>query len=182
MEFGDHSKNEASLKSLTSRGKYNLIVLLCCFLFSTVSAFSQNEKMRVALIELRDISHNGYSADVVRLLTSTLTTELVNTNKYRVVERSRINQIIKEQGFQSSQEVSSQAVKIGKLLGINKIITGEGDKSSANIRFIDVETGDIEAAVTVRRGLYKKNGKLIREMSVEEWAKKILEELFKALE
>jgi len=86
------------------------------------------------------------------IIVGAITTEVVNTNRFRVVERSRIDKIMREQGFQRSSLTSEQVVKVGRLLGVNKIITGEysedGYNSTVNIRLIDVETGDIEAAAS----------------------------------
>ena len=138
----------------------------------------QNEKLRVALIGIT-ATYYLYD-DIARELTSILTTELVKTNRFRVVERAKIQEILDEQGFQDSQAASAQAVKIGRLLGIRKIITGEYG-ATTTIRFIDVETGDIEAAITIDSSLRKKNGKWLRFLSREEIAKKLLEELFKVI-
>jgi hypothetical protein len=139
----------------------------------------QNEKLRVALIGLTPSSHWFESSAMV--LTSLLTTELVKTNRFRVVERAKIQEILDEQGFQDTQAASAQAVKIGRLLGIRKIITGEYSSEKTTIRFIDVETGDIEAAITIDNLLIKKNGKFMRYLSKEEIVKKLLEELFKVI-
>jgi hypothetical protein len=130
--------------------------------------------------KLTSISNYGWQS--AKEITSLLTTELVNTNRFRVVERARIQEIIDEQGFQETQAVSAQAVKIGRLLGIHKIITGEYSDSHTTIRFIDVETGDIETAITIDNYIKKKNGKFVRYLTREEIAKKLLEELFKKIE
>jgi curli biogenesis system outer membrane secretion channel CsgG len=50
-------------------------------------------------------------------LTVSLITELVNMNRFRVVERARIQEILDEQGFQDTQAVNAQAVKIRKVAG-----------------------------------------------------------------
>jgi curli biogenesis system outer membrane secretion channel CsgG len=141
----------------------------------------QKEKLRVALIGITPTSNYGWSK--ANELTSILTTELVKTNRFRVVERARIQEILDEQGFQDTQAASAQAVKIGRLLGIHKIITGEygGWDGHTTIRFIDVETGDIEAAIAIDNLIRKKNGKVVRSLTAEEIVKKLLEELFKAI-
>jgi hypothetical protein len=137
----------------------------------------QKEKLRVALIGITPTWSSRANE-----LTSVLTTELVKTNRFRVVERARIQEILDEQGFQDTQAASAQAVKIGKLLGIHKIITGEYSGDRTTIRFIDVETGDIEAAITIDTSpIRKKNGNFVRDISPEVIAKKLLEELFKAI-
>jgi hypothetical protein len=148
----------------------------------TPPASLKNEKLRVALM---DITPTGSYNSAAAYITSEMTTALVQMNKYRVVERARIQEILNEQGFQDEQAASAQAVNIGKLLGVHKIITGEhksGSLDGLNLRFIDVETGDIEAAVNVNDGIYKKNGKFLRCMTRQEFVEKALNELFKRLE
>jgi len=69
------------------------------------------------------------------------------------MERSRIQQVINELGLQSTQNISARAVEIGNLLGVHKIIVGECIHRNyfmeANLRLIDVESGGIEAAVSM---------------------------------
>ena len=77
-----------------------------------------------------------------------MTTELVNTNKYRVIERSRVEQVINEQRFQATQMTAVQIAKVGNILGINKIITGEMSNNTTSVRLVDTQSGEIEAAYT----------------------------------
>jgi ribosome maturation protein Sdo1 len=143
-----------------------------------IIANAQESKLRIAVIDIYCTESDWrYYEPKAKEITSILTTELVNTNKYRVLERSRIDQVIKEQGFQSTQNISAHAVELGKLLGIHKIITGEFSRNTTNIRLIDVESGDIEKAITVKSSKYdKKRGWWT---DCEEIAKKILAELLK---
>jgi len=83
-------------------------------------------------------------------------TELFNSNRFRIIERTRIDDVIKEQNFQVSNLSSREIERLGKILGVRLIITGElsynwsGSKEylNANVRLIDVQTGFIEVAVT----------------------------------
>ncbi|MDR1198040.1 MAG: hypothetical protein LBK94_03370 [Prevotellaceae bacterium] len=76
------------------------------------------------------------------------------------------------------QKASVRAAEIGKLLGVHKIITGECART-ISIRVIDVESGDIEKAVTIDVIIYNKRGKAKRDLTSQEVAKKILDELLK---
>jgi curli biogenesis system outer membrane secretion channel CsgG len=157
-----------------------LMILVATIFAGNIHA--QNEKLRVAVIGITPID-KYYGRERAKEITSLLTTELVNTNRFRVVERAKIQEIIDEQGFQETQAVSAQAVKIGRLLGIHKIITGESDAFSGGhttIRLIDVETGDIEAAITIDNNI-KISSKKSHWLTTEEIAKKLLEELFKKI-
>ena len=47
------------------------------------------------------------------------------TNIYQIIERSRLNAVMKEQNFQSGNRVDDNtAVQLGKILGVDAIITG----------------------------------------------------------
>jgi len=173
MESRDHS-NGVSPKNQKSRGNQrNLAIFLCLLFLAAFSTYAQNEKLRIAVLDIHSTysgssSLEDRSVSKAREITSILTTKLVNTNKYRVVERSRMQQIIKEQGFQRTQDISAHAVELGKLLGVQKIITGElsnhhdnwgVDYGTTNVRLIDVESGDIESAITIEDRYYDYGGK-----------------------
>ena len=198
-------KNAARPKSqMSRRNKRSLIIFVCLLFFAAFSTYAQETKLRVAVLDLysitKDNSYCNYEANA-KTLTSALTNELVNTNKFRVVERSRIEDIMKELGLQSDQDASVRAAEIGKLLGVHKIITGEYrgnydrwhfDYATIYLRLIDVESGDIEKAVTIeaweKRPYYKNDkdrakGKVSSyyhyEFSKQEIVQKLLAELFK---
>ena len=73
---------------------------------------------------------------------------LVNTGKFRIVDRRRLDQIRTEQSFQMSGDVSDDsAISIGNMLGANIVITGEisgvGSNQRLIIKALDVRTGQI---------------------------------------
>jgi hypothetical protein len=72
----------------------------------------------------------------------------VSSGKFRIVDRKRLDQIMREQKFQMSGNVSDDsAVSIGNMLGADVIIIGEVTENSPNKRLsakaIDVTTGEI---------------------------------------
>lgn len=80
-------------------------------------------------------------------------TQIVNTNKYTVIERSQMREILKEQGFQQTGCTETAcAVQVGKLLSAKKILIGSVMKIGNNIvisgRVVDVEKGIIEVGAT----------------------------------
>ncbi len=95
-------------------------------------------------------------------------TELVKSGKFRVIERERLDAIMKEKNLVLSGDIDpATAMKIGKLIGVDYILTGAlteygktetgargafgigfGAKKTTfvaamNARLIDVETGEI---------------------------------------
>ncbi len=68
---------------------------------------------------------------------------------YTMVERTQIDKVISEQGFQRSNLTQSQMVRIGQILNVSKIVVGDINyvfgQYQVDVRAIDVETGTIAA-------------------------------------
>jgi curli biogenesis system outer membrane secretion channel CsgG len=127
-------------------------------------------KKRVAVINFEDKA--GYGHNVGRGVADMLVTSLVESEKFIVIEREELDEILKEQGLGQSGLVTPQsAAKVGQLLGIQRIITGSvtefGSKKNkvgggiggfnlgvstttarvaVDIRIINVNTGEITMA------------------------------------
>jgi curli biogenesis system outer membrane secretion channel CsgG len=83
-------------------------------------------KPRIAVIEFKNKAdnqwwyHGGAAA-----AQDVFVTELVKSGKFRVVEREQLQELMKEKNLTLSGDVDpSTAVKIGKLLGVNYLLTG----------------------------------------------------------
>jgi curli biogenesis system outer membrane secretion channel CsgG len=86
-----------------------------------------------------------------------LTIHLVNSRKFRVVDRRNLDVIRAEQQFHLSGEVDDDtAVSIGHLIGAAYVITGGispwGQVNYLRLRVIDVETGQIKIMTSVSYG------------------------------
>ena len=115
------------------------------------------------------------------------------SSKFTVVERERLDMIMKEQGLGASGAVDAQtAAKIGKILGVRYIITGGIDKFAMNttrggamgiggsstkadatisVRFVDATTAERVVSVSAD-GTVRKGGGFIRGASLSrenEW-------------
>jgi curli biogenesis system outer membrane secretion channel CsgG len=67
----------------------------------------------------------GSNQDVGRGIVDMLINQLVNDGTYRVIERTAIDKILKEQNFSNSDRVNAaSAAKIGALLGADVIVVG----------------------------------------------------------
>ena len=118
--------------------KKPLAILLLLFNF-----VSSQETIAVVEFEGKGISQVEASA-----LTDELEIHITNFGGYTVVERGRMEEILKEQGLQQTGCISSEcAVEIGKLLGTKFIILGSiskvGRTFSVNAKIVDVQTGQI---------------------------------------
>jgi len=88
--------------------------------------------------------------ETAEIIIGDLEFNLVNSRKFRIVDRRRLDQIRREQNFQLSGEVSDDsAVSIGNLLGATIVITGEisgsGRSQRLTIKALDVRSGQILA-------------------------------------
>ena len=125
----------------------NIVSLFITLLIIT-SLQAQTEKHRVAIFDPTTAgiaTDEGTKLAVQALISSTF----VNTGRFIVVERSMIDKIMKEQAFQNSDLADdSQATKIGKLLGANKVVLSEvslvGGRNMLSIKLIDVETAILD--------------------------------------
>ena len=68
----------------------------------------------------------------------------VQSRRFRVVDRHRLEQVRREQNFQLSGDVDdSSAVSIGNMLGANIVITGNVRNNRLVLRVLDVQTAQI---------------------------------------
>ena len=98
-------------------------------------------------IAVFDFENNGLENQEVRQLSKRLESELVKVGKYNVVERSKIDEILKEQNLQLSGCVDTCLIEVGKLLGASQIVIGSVGKFdltfTMSAKLIDATSGRI---------------------------------------
>lgn len=128
-------------------------IIITLFLLAIVFVLpAQNEKLRVAVFDPTSSGTNideGTKVAVRELISSTF----VNTGKYNIVERSLLQQVMKEQKFTNTDVVDeSQATELGRLAGANKVVlsvvTLVGGRNMLSIKVIDVKTATVEQQKT----------------------------------
>ncbi len=108
------------------------------------------QKLTVSVMDLNVTE--GLSAKEVVMLTDKLLNEFVGQGAYKVIERSKRDEILREQGFQQSGacDATSCLVEAGQYLGVQKMFGGTIGKFGAvfavELRMIDVKTGEIDMA------------------------------------
>jgi TolB-like protein len=100
----------------------------------------------VSEIAVLALEGNNVTAGELDALTNRLRTSLFETGKFTVLERSRVDEILKEQGFQQTGCTNAEcAVEVGKLIGVKGIVIGSVDKLdkfiAVSARIVDVQTG-----------------------------------------
>lgn len=121
-------------------------------------------KRRIAVVDFENKTAYGQNR-LGSAATDVLITELTKTGKFVVVEREKLNKVLDEQKFQASGAIDPRTVvKIGKILGVNAIVTGVisqfGEKTqgsdylivqskkqiaetTVDVRVVDTETGQV---------------------------------------
>jgi len=103
---------------------------------------------RIPLVAIGDMCSQGISAGDAAIISDNLATRLQQTGKVRVMERSQMQQILREQNFQASGpcDQGQCAVEMGRVLGIDQMVVGSvglvGHTYSVNLRLIAVSTGE----------------------------------------
>lgn len=109
---------------------------------------SAQAKTTVSVMDFNATS--GLSAKELSLLTDKLLGSLVEYRVFEVVERSKRDEILREQGFQMTGACSDASclVEVGQLLGAQKMIGGTIGKLGTifvvELRMIDIQTGGID--------------------------------------
>lgn len=150
-----------------------MVILIFGIVGLTSIAFGASDKMRIAVVDFSNNVTGPESSQVEavrRAITDMFITELWKTQMFSIVERSRLEAIAREHKLAQSGLVdASTAAQLGKLLGVEAIITGSitqftlkkkggvipipqlggiaVGESEANVtldvRMISVETGEI---------------------------------------
>ena len=124
-------------------------ILLALIVVATL--WGADTKINIAVLPLK--VSGGISEDEGTILTKKLTSELVKSGKYVVLDRSEMESILKEQGFQQAGcTTDACAIEVGQLLGVRKIILCSLGKLeniySISIKIVDVESGEIIRTVS----------------------------------
>jgi TolB-like protein len=128
-------------------------LLLYCFsiymlMGNNFILYGQDQK-KPAVAVLTIESKGGVSKNEAATLSDRLSSMLVNTNAFIVLERGKMSEILSEQGFQQTGCTSTEcAVEVGKLLNVQKMVSGSigkiGQTYTIDLSLIDVKTAQIE--------------------------------------
>ena len=98
---------------------------------------------------------NNVTPQQLNFLTGKFAGELITTNTFRVLDRGKMDYILKEQGFQQGGACNSSEcqVQMGQLLGVDNIVAGNlvrfGQKYALRADYIDVGSGQVLFAAEV---------------------------------
>lgn len=121
--------------------KHTLLMLFILISFSI--AFSQEA------IAIHPLKASGIEQSQAEVLTDAIRAEISHLGKFDIMERSEMDNILKEQGFQSSGACDDDAcaLEMGKILAVRYMVLGSvgmlGKTYSISVRLVDVGTGKI---------------------------------------
>jgi curli biogenesis system outer membrane secretion channel CsgG len=100
-----------------------VILMICALALQVTAQDLKGLKKRIAVINFEDRARYGHN--IGQGIADMLVTSLVESNQFMVIERSELDAIMKEQGLGMTGMVTPQsAAQVGKLLGIELIVTG----------------------------------------------------------
>ncbi|MEN9354487.1 MAG: hypothetical protein RL318_1812 [Fibrobacterota bacterium] len=106
------------------------------------------------VVAINDFVGKGVTQSEADLITEEVRSQLMRNKKISVMERSMMDQILKEQGFQQSGacDASDCQVQVGRLLGVNRLVVGSighiGRIYMINAKIVDISTGEVLQSVT----------------------------------
>lgn len=117
-----------------------------------VKSFGEEGKTQIAIMEFPDV--NGKITELGKLIPEELTTRLFKTGEFQVIERQLLKKVLEEQKLGMSGMLdASSAAQIGKLLGVDAIVTGtvtdRGDAIRINARMIETNQAHVFAVASV---------------------------------
>ncbi|UCD83809.1 MAG: outer membrane beta-barrel protein [Deltaproteobacteria bacterium] len=111
----------------------------------------ENKEKEVPYIAVFDLeAREEVPSSAVVPLSESLRKELFNTKKFKVLDRKNMDVILKEQGLHLMGCTTSEcAVEAGRLLGVDKIVTGNiaklGNIFYVSVTITNAETGEVES-------------------------------------
>jgi TolB-like protein len=123
--------------------RYIVISSILLLFYVNVQA---EEKLKIAVLDFNNTG--GISLHESNTLSNRLRSMLVQNSNLIVIERGKMEDILKEQGFQQTGCTSTEcAVEVGKLLNVQKMVSGSigkiGETYTIDIVLIDVATAQI---------------------------------------
>lgn len=120
------------------------------------AAMGSGKVKKLAIVEFPDL--NGYQSALGQFIAEELITQLsmgANAGQFDVVERRQLVRVLQEQELTDSSLFDAQSIsKIGKILGIDAIVTGSiadlGTDVKINARAISIETAKVFAAAATK--------------------------------
>ena len=123
--------------------------------------FSFDESVAILDFEAINLRESDVNA-----LTQRLNSEIINLNKFIVLERHSIKQIVEEQNFQYSGLIDVNTISdIGAMIGANYVIVGSISKIGGQYLSVDSRIIEVKSSKSIKSANYDANdlGQLLKE-------------------
>jgi len=141
---------------MTNYDTFELDVNLNHLSHNMVKDLREQNSNKIAILEFPDLS--GNYTFFGKYVAEELTVRLFSTRRFEIVERQLLDEVLKEQNLGASGLIDAgSAAQIGKILGVDAIVTGTITDLGKNVRItariIDAQTGSVYgvSAVTVEK-------------------------------
>ena len=129
-------------------------------LFLILLLFSVTIPAQLPKIAVLDLTSKSLQKSDIKAITDKLTQEIYKTGYYDLIERSNIEKVFEEHELSQSGIIDeNDAVELGKIAGVQKILLGSVEKTenvyAVNIRLVNVVNARIESMVS-----YEHDGKI----------------------
>jgi TolB-like protein len=137
----------------TNNNQQTLDVQLDKLVNQIINSLSENNKVKVGIVEFSDIQ--GNSSNLGKYIAEELTTRLYRTDRFNVVERQMMDKLLKEQNLSTHGYIDiNSETGIGKVLGIDAIVSGSitdlGAYIKINARLISPESAKVFSVASVK--------------------------------
>lgn len=106
------------------------------------------------VIAVNNFDGKGVEQSDADLITEQIRSQIISQRRVSVMERSMMDQILKEQGFSQSGSCDGAEcqVQVGRILGVNNLVVGSigriGRIYMVNAKLVDVSTGEVLQSIT----------------------------------
>ena len=104
-------------------------------------------KPKIAVLTLKETNEAAKTEAYGEIISAFLTTALVKTNRFEVIERTQLKALLEEQKLNVSGFIDKEtAVKIGGVLGVESLVLGNvaklGNVIEIDVRIVSTQTGE----------------------------------------
>ncbi|OGR17322.1 MAG: hypothetical protein A2X81_08480 [Desulfobacterales bacterium GWB2_56_26] len=147
------------------------VLLIIASIFAT-PVLADFQRTKIAVLDFAMIGEKLEPEGIGTILSEWFITSIVKSGRFEVVERAMLQKIIAEQNLTTTGLVDeSTASQLGKLLGVDVIITGSilklRNSIDINARIISVQSGSIIAAEDISTDTDKDYRDLVKQLTAK---------------
>jgi len=141
---------------MTRQKFVSYVLIVFFFIYDLAFSFAlQEDKIVIAIVDFRNTGQDDELDYLENTIPEAIITRMAKTGRMEIVERSRLQEALKEMELGMTGIVDEQtAVELGRAVGANAILLGSfvsiGELIRINARLIDVKTSRIIKAESVQ--------------------------------